>query len=145
MNLRPALRSAFGYAFALTLGSGLTCLPLTAAATPTTAAPNWKAVELSDGNLSSVSAHFSNPDAFDRSSNNRFVRRDDAALQRAVEQQMKWNDRQTAETAAQATVRTTQAMATLTQILPLGVVFTPTLGLPLVPSLPSKRDSHSSH
>jgi hypothetical protein len=60
-------------------------------------------------------------------------------LARAIEGQLPWSQKQAASTAAQATVRTAQAMATITQMLPLGVVFLPTIGLPLVP--PQKQSS----
>ncbi|WP_374593901.1 hypothetical protein [Aquabacterium sp.] len=62
-------------------------------------------------------------------------------LARSVEDQLPWSQKQVAGAAVQATVRATQAMATITQMLPFGLVFLPTIGLPLVPQLPSKQSS----
>lgn len=54
-------------------------------------------------------------------------------LARSLEEHLPWSQKQVASAAVQATVRTTQAMATVTQMLPFGLVFLPTVGLPLVP------------
>lgn len=66
-------------------------------------------------------------------------------LARAIEGQLPWSQKQAASTAAQATVRTTQAMATITQMLPFGLVFLPTIGLPLVPPQLQNKQSSGQH
>ncbi len=62
-------------------------------------------------------------------------------LARSLEDQLPWSQKQVASTAVQATVRTTQAMATVTQMLPFGLIFLPTVGLPLVPPNTQNKSS----